>query len=302
MCAGAKTCASNAASTAGAHFPPYSAGHCWDGRNHSKGLKSGDTALMKYDVFISYASEDKGDFVEPLARALKAAGVNVWYDNFVLEWGDALRGTIDRGLAESRYGIVVLSPAFLKRKRWTEHELDALFAREGSGSKVVLPIWHNITRENLAAYSPSFADRLAKNSATDSIDEIVIELKRLLAAPTDSASDSTQGTKKDWQEGIEAYGAMVVQVGGPESRLVTKTAWIMTGEHGYLDADRFVHVGFNGGGDIMSISPKEGYEIVRCSSPTGNRIIDDGYPKWRRIMLEEKLKNSLMIYCKKKVG
>jgi hypothetical protein len=229
---------------------------------------------MKYDVFIAHATEDKVDFVERLARALKAAGVSVWYDNFIVEWGDTLRGTIDRGLAESRYGIVILSPAFLKRKRWTEHELDALFARERSGSKVILPIWHNITQEDVAAYSPSFADRLAKNSATDSIDEIVAELKRLLAAP----HESTQTTKKDWQETVEAYAAMVVQVGGSDSRLVTKTAWLMTGEHGYLDADRFVHVGFNSGGDIMTISPKKDYEIVRCSSPTGNRIINDDYP------------------------
>jgi hypothetical protein len=48
--------------------------------------------------------------------------VTVWYDQFVLEWGDTLRGAIDRGLVDSRYGIVVFSPAFLKRKEWTEHE------------------------------------------------------------------------------------------------------------------------------------------------------------------------------------
>jgi hypothetical protein len=64
--------------------------------------------------------------------------------------GDTLRGAIDRGLVDSRYGIVVLSPAFLKRKKWTEHELDGLFAREQSGNKVILPIWHNIKRRPIA--------------------------------------------------------------------------------------------------------------------------------------------------------
>ena len=33
----------------------------------------------KWDVFISHASEDK-PYVEPLAKALEAAGVSVWYD------------------------------------------------------------------------------------------------------------------------------------------------------------------------------------------------------------------------------
>jgi hypothetical protein len=93
------------------------------------------TTPKKYDVFVCHASEDKESFVDPLATALKNAGVKVWYDQFVWEWGDTLRGAIDRGLVESRYGIVVFSPAFLKRKKWTEHELDGLFAREQSGNK-----------------------------------------------------------------------------------------------------------------------------------------------------------------------
>src|ERR1019366_6296717 len=62
----------------------------------------------KWDVFISHASEDK-PYVEPLAKALEAAGVSVWYDRLVLEWGDDLRPMIDNGLVNCRYGVVVLS-------------------------------------------------------------------------------------------------------------------------------------------------------------------------------------------------
>jgi len=206
---------------------------------------------MQYDVFISHASEDKQTFVEPLANALAKAGLKVWYDKFALAWGDTLRATIDRGLKSCRYGIVVLSPAFLKRKRWTEHELDGLFAREQSGEKVVLPIWHNIKREDLVEYGPSFADRLAKNSASDSIDDIVRDLKHLLATASQPRASEAFAGGKDWQEDVEAYAALVIQVGGVGSRLVTKSAWLMTGEHAYLDADRFVLVGFNGGGVIL---------------------------------------------------
>ena len=221
----------------------------------------------------------------------------MWYDEFELKWGDTLRSNIDRGLMNCRYGIVVLSPAFLKGKRWTEHELDGLFSREQPGPKVILPIWHGITKEDLAAYSPSFSERLAKNSATHGLEDIVLDLKRLLAEGT--TGDSKAGAEKDWQDEIESYAALAVQVGGPDSRLVTKTAWLTAGEHAYLDADRFVHVGFNGVGDLMSLSAKEGYEIIGSSSPTGNRIFDEDSPSWRRILLEEKLKNGLMIHCKK---
>jgi hypothetical protein len=41
-----------------------------------------------WDVFISYASEDKEDFVSPLASALRRRGLAVWYDQFTLEAGD----------------------------------------------------------------------------------------------------------------------------------------------------------------------------------------------------------------------
>jgi len=50
----------------------------------------------------------------------------------------------------------------------------------------------------------------------------------------------------------------------------------------------------------MSLAAKEGYDIIGCSSPTGNRIVEEDYPYWRRILLEEKLKNHLIIHCKKR--
>ncbi len=86
-------------------------------------------------------------------KALKGRGVKVWYDEDLLRWGDGLRGSIDRGLANSRYGIVVFSKAFLKKKHWTEHELNGLFAKERRGRKVILPIWHKITDRELLQYS-----------------------------------------------------------------------------------------------------------------------------------------------------
>jgi hypothetical protein len=134
---------------------------------------------QKKDVFISHASEDK-PYVEPLVAKLEEASISVWYDRLVLEWGDDLRSRIDNGLANCRYGIVVLSKAFLGKKKWTEHELNGLFAREQAGQKLILPIWHGITRDDLLQYSPAFADRLAKISDTDSYEDIVHSLRAIL--------------------------------------------------------------------------------------------------------------------------
>jgi len=132
-----------------------------------------------HDVFVCHASEDKS-FVGPLVTALKRAGVKVWYDKDFLLWGDGLRSSIDRGLVNSRYGIVVFSKAFLKKKHWTEHELNGLFAKERNGRKVILPIWHKITDRELLSYSPAFADRIAMISKKDSIRDIVKNMKALL--------------------------------------------------------------------------------------------------------------------------
>lgn len=114
-----------------------------------------------WDVFISHASEDKQDIVELLALELKKFGVKVWYDKWTLTVGDSLRKKIDEGLGLSRYGVVVLSPAFFK-KQWTNLELGGLLNREvsGEGDKVILPVWHNISPREVSDFSPILSDKL----------------------------------------------------------------------------------------------------------------------------------------------
>jgi len=123
-----------------------------------------------YDVFISHASEDKDEIVRPLAVKLQSMGLKVWYDEFELKIGDSLRRKIDKGLANSRFGIVVLSIAFIS-KGWTNYELDGIVTKVLSGQQVILPIWHNITKQQVIDYSPSLADKLARNTAINTIEE-----------------------------------------------------------------------------------------------------------------------------------
>jgi len=138
-----------------------------------------DSGGETHDVFISHASEDKDSFVRPLANALIANGLNVWFDEMTLRIGDSLRQKIDKGLANSKVGLVVLSPSFIK-KGWTNYELDGIVTRTVSGEQVLLPIWHEITKQQVVDFSPSIADKVARSTATHTIEEIAIEIADLI--------------------------------------------------------------------------------------------------------------------------
>ncbi len=122
-----------------------------------------------YDVFISHASEDE-DFVRPLAEALRTEGLRVWYDEFSLKLGDRLRESIEKGLAKSRYGVVIVSKNFFG-KDWPQRELDALFSLE-RGEKKILPIWYGVSKEEVENYSTILASRVAAKSS-EGIPQIV---------------------------------------------------------------------------------------------------------------------------------
>jgi len=135
---------------------------------------------MLYDVFISHASEDKANFVRGLADALHDHNVAVWYDEFSLRPGDSLRRSIDHGLSKSRYGVVVLSKAFIG-KGWPEWELDGLVQRQNySKQPVLLPIWLGLSYEEVLDFSPPLADKFAI-LAEKGLDYVVTELLKVIS-------------------------------------------------------------------------------------------------------------------------
>lgn len=139
-----------------------------------------ERGAKEHDVFISHASEDKDEIVRPLFNALTEQGLDVWYDEFTLRIGDSLRQKIDKGLAKSRVGLVVLSPSFIG-KGWTNYELDGIVTRAVSGEQILLPIWHNITKQQVVDFSPSLADKVARSTATHTVEEIAAEIAELLS-------------------------------------------------------------------------------------------------------------------------
>jgi hypothetical protein len=123
-----------------------------------------ELAEMLYDVFISHASEDKDEFVRPLASLLKENHLEVWYDEFSLKVGDSLRRSIDRGLSRSRFGVVVISPHFIS-KEWPQWELDGLVQRQmDEKRRLILPVWHEVGRREVLAFCPPLADKVAVSS------------------------------------------------------------------------------------------------------------------------------------------
>ena len=132
---------------------------------------------MHWDIFISYASEDK-PFVCQLVDALMARHLSVWYDDVHLHIGDSLHDAINEGLANSRFGIVILSPSSLA-KDWPRKELNALLSKEIDRKKVVLPIWHGITLADVKEKWPLLVDRKAIPS-TWTIGRIAQEISKVI--------------------------------------------------------------------------------------------------------------------------
>jgi len=155
---------------------------------------------MLYDVFICHASADKSAFVRPLVKALGEANVEVWYDEKALKLGDSIRRTIDKGLSKSRFGIVVLSKAFFARS-WPQYELDGLAEREFAGNdKLILPIWHGVTHQEVMEYSPPLAGRKAISSSEGipKVVDAIVSVVRPQGSPLVTPSKKREADH-DWE-------------------------------------------------------------------------------------------------------
>jgi hypothetical protein len=135
----------------------------------------------KYDIFISHASEDKDSFVRVLAEKLESEGYNVWYDEFTLELGSSLTESIQKGIKESLFGLIILSKSFFK-KEWTKRELNALMSKELLfKEKILLPIWLDVSFEEVFNFSPILVDRLSVKGSSDNIDLVLEKVKEKLS-------------------------------------------------------------------------------------------------------------------------
>jgi TIR domain len=136
-------------------------------------------------AFICHAFTDKEAIARPLAERLRESVGTIWYDEYSLRVGDSLRESIENGLKRSDRCVIILSKAFLKNQGWAKREFDSIYTREiVEKRKVILPVWVDVSRDNLYQYSPILADRVGV-MWSEGIDSVVAKLATSLRQQMD---------------------------------------------------------------------------------------------------------------------
>jgi len=131
------------------------------------------------DVFLCHAWEDRHGAAKELHDQLESCGVSVWFSEKDVLLGTSLLREIDKGLVKSRIGIVLVTPALLRRlpgEGIAEKELSALLARD-----LLVPIMHNTTYEDLREVSPLLGSRSGLSTAEEPMADIAAKLAELVA-------------------------------------------------------------------------------------------------------------------------
>lgn len=135
------------------------------------------------DVFLCHAWDDRKDAAKELHDLLKSKGVTIWFSENDVPLGSPLLREIDKGLANSRVGIVLVTPSFLKRIKGegiADKELSALLARD-----LLVPIVHNTTYDDLREVSPLLGSRSGLSTIEDSMEDVAAKIAELVTYSMD---------------------------------------------------------------------------------------------------------------------
>ena len=131
------------------------------------------------DVFLCHAWDDRQGAAKELHDLLESLGVSVWFSEKDVGLGVPLLRAIDKGLANSRVGIVLVTPALLRRlpaEGIADKELSALLACDR-----LVPIVHETTYEALREVSPLLGSRSGLSTAAESMASVAAKLAELVA-------------------------------------------------------------------------------------------------------------------------
>jgi hypothetical protein len=148
--------------------------------------------MPSHDAFLSYAAEDN-DYASDIALGLKANGLSVWFAPVSLRVGDKLLESIEQGLAQSRSGILLITPKYLA-KNWTSFEMDVLLRQHVEAKKKLLPIWHGVTKTDVDEKHLGLGGIVAITEAT-SVEQAT---SKLIEALSDAAP--SRGVIPGWEE------------------------------------------------------------------------------------------------------
>ncbi len=131
----------------------------------------------EWDVFLSYARIDGEEAGGVLRDNLDALGVRVWFDEIAISPGKSQSLQMDRGLPKARAGVVLLTPAYVAGRFWTERELGALLHKD-----TLIPVLHGVTFAEVAEYSGILPDLAGFETARDAIETIAQKIAAAVMA------------------------------------------------------------------------------------------------------------------------
>jgi len=165
----------------------------------------------KYDVFISHASEDKDDVVDGLAQQLQALGVDVWYDDDQIQLGDSLMDSLDEGLSESQYGVIVISEDFID-KNWPESELKALMQRFQQDDVGIMPLRYGVPHEAIVESYPLLSDLISCPIAPDTIQDRVQDIYNVVKQEPEQLSENWVGGEDTEEDSRTEFEPITVTI------------------------------------------------------------------------------------------
>lgn len=130
------------------------------------------------DLFLCHAWDDRRGVAAKLNELLEAEGVSIWFSEKDILLGQPFMREIDRGLAKSRAGLVLITPSFLKRvdnRGVSDKELSELLARDQ-----LIPVVHETTYDEVRKISPLLGSRHGLDTAEDSMEVIATKIAELI--------------------------------------------------------------------------------------------------------------------------
>lgn len=132
-----------------------------------------------YDLFLCHAWDDRRGTASDLHNLLEAEDVSVWFSEKDIILGQPFMREIDKGLAKTRIGLVLITPAFLKRIELggvSEKELSELLSRD-----LLIPVAHGVTYDEIRSVSPLLGSRNGLSTDEDSMEDIAKKIAELVA-------------------------------------------------------------------------------------------------------------------------
>ena len=132
-----------------------------------------------YDLFLCHAWDDRRETATDLHNLLEAEDVSVWFSEKDIILGQPFMREIDKGLAKTRIGLVLITPAFLRRIESggvSEKELSELLSRD-----LLIPVAHGVTYDEIRSVSPLLGSRNGLSTEEDSMEDIAKKIAELIA-------------------------------------------------------------------------------------------------------------------------